>query len=145
MEWKPIVRVQDREGRGPWRPGFSWQWTDSGRQSLPPPITTVMPNFRRAVMALHREGFHIGCAVRADRIDRWFTRAELAALQRLGFAIRDASKMRVVWENDDQVLVASRLPLALLPAPPSDIGHPAPAITSGDDASLAADDLDKRP
>ena len=33
-----IFRVQDAEGRGPWKPGFSSQWMDEARPEWLPPI-----------------------------------------------------------------------------------------------------------
>lgn len=114
VEAGTLVRMQDADGRGPWRPGFSWSWSDIDRE-LPMPITSAMPNFRREVMKLHRDGYHIGCAARVGNLDRWFSDGEVRRLLGMDFALHNASKLKLVWENDDQALVASMLPLRLLP------------------------------
>ncbi len=35
---EPLIRLQDVEGRGPWKPGFSMQWMDKDGPDLGLPI-----------------------------------------------------------------------------------------------------------
>ena len=110
-----LIRMQDADGRGPWKPGFSIVWTDPHGPQLPAPVTSAIPNFRSFVMGLHRKGLNIGCAVRQRNVSKWFTPAEVAKLAELGYHWHDASRCDVVWENEDQALIATRVNLRKLP------------------------------
>lgn len=110
-----LLRMQDADGRGPWKPGFSHQWSDPVGPSLPKPITSAIPNFRAFAMDWHRKGFHLGCAVWASQRSLWFTPAEEAKLAALGYGWHDASRCTIAWEGADQVLIASRVALRKLP------------------------------
>ncbi len=110
-----LIRMQDAEGRGPWRPGFSYSWSDPLGKPLPKPITLAVKNFRSFAMKLHGEGFHIGCAVPEGAIRLWFSEAEERRLLAMGFSWVDASGCKVPWRSEEQALIASRLPLSMLP------------------------------
>ena len=110
-----LLRMPGTDGRGPWKPGFSYRWTDESRTSLPESCVSAVPNFRQSAMDWHRKGFNIGCAVRPSRVDRWFSASEISRLATLGYTWHDASRCDVVWENDDQAIIATRAHLRKLP------------------------------
>lgn len=93
-----VYRVQDRDGRGPWKPGFSRHWVED-RDDLDhlPPWTHELPN------ALQKRivGMHLGCGCQTlEQLRRWFTPGEYATLRRHGYL---AVKMKV-----GRILAASR-------------------------------------
>ena len=113
-----LYRIQDAQGRGPWRPGFSTQWVDETRDfSLCPPMMHEFPNWRRAVDRGAARGLvHFGCCVRGVAgLHRWFAPSEIAKLRGFGYRLVDASALTVLVESPAQIIGASRWPLSYLP------------------------------
>lgn len=114
-----LYRIQDAEGRGPWRPGFSHMWIDPEKDdSLCPPMFDEFPDWRKAASQAARRGLvHIGCCVRGVHgLHAWFTPAEIGRLRGFGFRLVDASALTPIREGRHQIIGASRYPLAWLPA-----------------------------
>lgn len=112
-----ILRVQDRKGRGPWRPGLSDRWTDPLRTGGLPPIYDEVPAFVALVNNAAREGLHIGCATREPLLRKWFTRDELLRLFDLGFGVVTCDGCEILIETPHQLVIGSRRPLRdLMPA-----------------------------
>lgn len=109
-----VYRIQDAQGRGPWRPGFSSKWMTKKTPTIGIPIMEEL-GAAEAVKLGHKMGLHLGCAFREGCQSIWFTDDDLRALHRLGFTMREASNCRVLFETDQQVLIGSFLPLSLLP------------------------------
>ena len=109
-----VYRIQDREGRGPFRPGFSHVWADKdfapGQEELPPwPIEFGADLIERRGLP----GEHYGSAVLKRRaLDRWFSQAEQLRLAALGFHVVSIKADRILAESKNQVVFASRLPFA---------------------------------
>lgn len=109
-----VYRVQDRDGRGPWRPGLSHKWADKdfapGQQAMP----TWHAEFGEDV--IERRGLpgeHYGSAVRSIKdLSKWFSDAELERLRALGFQVVSIGPVRILAESKNQVVFASRVPLA---------------------------------
>lgn len=118
MTGQRLFRVQDREGRGPWRPGFSMGWIDPDKDdALCPPMTWEFPNWRAAVDKAAARGLaHFGCCVSGIQgVHRWFTPVELTRLRAFGFHLVDATSLTPICEGRSQILAASVQPLAWLP------------------------------
>lgn len=116
-----IYRVQDADGRGPWRPGFSTTWMDGGGRSGPPAIWQELgvDDFHALVTFGHRKGYNLGCAMRGlAGIRLWFSKTEILRLRDFGFDIHDASAMTILHETPNQMLVAARHALRKLPKAP---------------------------
>ena len=111
-----ILRVQDKHGRGPWRPGLSSRWVDAFRTAQHPPIYDERPDWLDICRQAQSSGAHIGCAVDGmDALLSWFSPMELVRLYDMGFRIVDASACDVLIRTPTQVVISSRLPLKLLP------------------------------
>ena len=108
-----VYRVQDSEGRGPFRPGFSQRWSDldftPGMEQLP----TIIEEFGRDIFQrLGRPGEHYGTAVRdVDGLKRWFSPTERERLEKLNFRIVFLRVNRVLAESKNQLLFARTRPL----------------------------------
>lgn len=109
----PIVyRVQDAEGRGPWRPGLSGQWMDFdapvGRLS-----ETIMDLLSVAQIRALPPPYHYGCACRSYQdLLAWFQPAEMPRLHALGFYPVKLAVDHIVVESPTQLVVARLRPFA---------------------------------
>jgi len=106
-----VYRVQDAEGRGPYRPGFSHRWADSDGPIMLPfyeefgwSLTSIPGRFLPGEFA--------GCGFRAlDHLYRWFSPTECQRLSGFGYVIVFLYVDRVLAESAHQVVFARRRPL----------------------------------
>ena len=108
-----VYRVQDRKGRGPFKPGMSKRWADQdfapGMQAIP----TLLEEFGEDI--LDREGLPgewFGSAVTSPQgLLKWFSPTEWPRLYRLGYRPVQMFADRILAESENQVLFARRRPL----------------------------------
>ena len=106
-----IYRIQDAEGRGPYRPGFAHRWTDpdaptSSRQ----PFFFEFPDLDIARLDPGRSG----CGFRTmDQLLRWFTPFERQKLAALGYAVVSMEADEILAESEYQLVFKRRLPLSI--------------------------------
>jgi len=107
-----VYRVQDAEGRGPWRPGFSRLWVRDrdDHDNLRPWVEQF------GMEIIPRTGWpfgkHFGCACRTlDQLRRWFTAEEYATLQAYGYQAVSMEVQRVLAESDIQLVFQRARPL----------------------------------
>lgn len=113
----PILRIQDKQGRGPWRPGFSDKWVDAWRTEGLPPIYEEVPNFAALAKRAHSEGMHVGCATRGiEGMKAWFSLTEMIRLFNAGYYVVRCDDCAVLVETPTQLIIASDKPLKNLPA-----------------------------
>lgn len=99
-----LYRVEDQEGRGPFRPGFSHKWRSPSGKDFPPPWIEAGISLSE-FQALFRPGFQGGCACRdMQQLKQWFTFTERQRLKRLGFKIVGFEPDRVLLETPTQVV-----------------------------------------
>lgn len=82
-----IYRVQDAEGRGPWKPGFSQVWaTDRPESEIAKliPIQQDFPNLRQIIENNAGKHFGVGCTS-LPQLRHWITEAEYATLLKHGY------------------------------------------------------------
>ena len=109
-----VYRVQDADGRGPWKPGFSQVWfedrTDEEYAALAPWPMEVLMEIRKAA-----RGKSVGFACEnLDQLRRWFTPSEYKTLLRYGY--------RAVKLEVDAVLARSETQCAFVRSKPLLIG-----------------------
>lgn len=108
-----VYRVQDEDGRGPFRPGFSCEWADEeiapGMDALP----TWPEEFGCDLIdRCGRRGEHFGTAVRSAKLlGKWFSATERHRLQMLGFNAVRLRTNRVLAESENQLVFARTRPL----------------------------------
>lgn len=105
-----VYRIQDAEGRGPFRPGFSVQWLDATEHCAFPSwieeFGWCIPDDLRA------QGWHFGSACRTiEGVKKWFSRTERHRLARLGYALVAIKPDRVLAESERQLVIARQRPL----------------------------------
>lgn len=88
-----IYRIQDAEGRGPFRQGFSHKWVEPRVEH--DDLIPWLVEFGR--VDLNRTpGFHVGCGcLLVDQLRTWFTKSEVKTLRKFGYhAVRmDVDKL----------------------------------------------------
>lgn len=109
-----IYRVQDKEGRGPFRPGLSKKWADKDGFNFMPPFFDefgmgVVDELHDLIFAKGGAG---GCAV-AERagISKWFTKAEQCRLAKLGFNVVSMFPDVILRESETQIVFWRAQPL----------------------------------
>lgn len=109
-----IYRVQDREGRGPFRPGFSRRWIDPIGGSMLPPFyeefgAGVIEKLRAHVA---KYGGSCGCGCSSlDGIGQWFTTYEQHRLDFFGYHVVCVEAQKIFAESKNQVVFWSAKPL----------------------------------
>jgi hypothetical protein len=107
-----VFRLQDREGRGPFRPGFSSMWLDEdvgARAALPSWIEEFGADAFERLAPKGSFGFS---AVRTiDKLRDWFTDAERQRLYGFGFFLVEVPHANIICESEHQVLAWRSLPL----------------------------------
>ncbi len=124
-----VFRIQDGEGRGPWKPGFSHRWVEyrEDHRNLVPWFVEFGNVHLTAL-----DGEHIGSACRTlDQLRRWFTPSEYATLQVYGYRAVRMEVGRLLAESAKQVLFGRAKPLnsdvigveLYAPAPTRQVSH----------------------
>jgi len=95
-----VYRVQDADGRGPYKPGFSHKWIDACNQGQNcPNVFDEFPGLFPLPAPKLNQAF--GCAfLTVDALRRWFSPTELSILVSYGY--------NVVSMDVDTILAQSR-------------------------------------
>jgi hypothetical protein len=108
-----IYRVQDSEGRGPWRPGFSDKWVeDRDDYGALPPWPIEFPGLHAELTASLVMGKHVGCGcVSLEQLRRWFRPTEIRTLKRYGYHAVQMQVSRILAASDSQCVFERMVPL----------------------------------
>lgn len=104
-----VYRIQDKDGRGPWRPGFSKHWIESrpDHEHLVPWLQEFGPVHFRAIV-----GMHLGCGCTSvDQLRRWFSPAEYQRLIEFGYQAVRMEAGRILAQSDIQCVFERAKPL----------------------------------
>ena len=104
-----IYRVQDADGRGPWKPGFSQCWVEDrdDQNNLVPWMVEMGRVEKRAIY-----GMSVGCGCRTvEQLRRWFTPSEYRTLRRFGYQAVKMEVGRILGESKIQVVFERAKPL----------------------------------
>lgn len=105
-----VYRIQDRFGRGPYRPGFTNTWADEDRSLSQCP--SVFQEFGSNPWRDIRKGEHCGCAFDSiSQLRAWFSDAELEKLFFAGYSCVELEVDRVLAQSAHQLVFARRRPL----------------------------------
>lgn len=104
-----IFRIQDKAGRGPWKPGFSIHWVESreDHKNLHP---WIFEFGRVDKQVLFGEHCGSGCET-IDQIKRWFTPREYKTLLSHGYRLVKMEVNRVIAKSDIQLFFGRAKPL----------------------------------
>jgi hypothetical protein len=104
-----IYRIQDKDGRGPWKPGFSHLWVESrlDHENLIPCFIEF-----RNVKNLSVYGMHLGCGcLTKEQLKRWFTKKEYAKLLGYGYQSVEMEVGRILGKSNIQCVFERSKPL----------------------------------
>lgn len=109
-----LLRIQDKYGRGPFKPGFTKTWCEFNHNL--PGIMDEFPDIQEKIIPYHQKGMHLGVGVRGgyDGLKRWFSETELNKLDKLGYQAVTVKDFTVVCESVNQVVFATKKPLKQL-------------------------------
>lgn len=97
-----VFRVQDRDGRGPWKPGFSECWVEDRDDH-----DNLKPWYQEMGM-VHRlgiAGMHMGTACESlEQLRRWFTKSEYRTLRRYGYQAVQMEVRRILGKSETQLV-----------------------------------------
>jgi hypothetical protein len=103
-----VLRIQDADGRGPFKPGFSRKWIDDDGPPQPKPWTLEFPGLLKKM----NEDGHYGCAVRSvEQLRVWFSPTEMVRLRILGYRCVAMEVDKVLAESRNQLVFMRRKPL----------------------------------
>jgi len=102
-----ILRIQDAEGRGPWKPGFSdlWVRNDPDNELVP-----FWEDCGTAILICPGEFYGSGCRT-VEQLKRWFNPTEYAILLSFGYQAVKMRVDRIVGESSIQCVFAREIPL----------------------------------
>lgn len=104
-----VFRVQDKDGRGPWKPGFSHQWVeDREDHNNLKPWFLEFGDVRRLAIC----GMSLGSGCRTlEQLQRWFTHSEYKTLLKLGYRAVRIKVGRILASSDIQCFFERSKPL----------------------------------
>ena len=109
VQWPVVYRVQDRDGRGPYRPGMTDRWGDPDGHDNP----SIIDEFGRRMEWLEEvpAGYHCGCAfLSIDQVVRWFSPTECGRLSRLGYRLVGLRGCSLLRRSERQAIVIRSRP-----------------------------------
>lgn len=104
-----VYRVQDSDGRGPWKPGFSHRWVEprDDHENLIPWAAEFGRVDRKALTWEHLGS---GC-LELTQLRRWFTQSEYKSLLHYGYRAVRMEVDRILGHSDKQCIFARLKPL----------------------------------
>lgn len=113
MTSRVVYRIQDADGRGPWRPGFSQRWVED-RPEVEFAVLKPWPLEFGPVHLKSLYGMHLGCGcVSIEQLRRWFTQTEYERLRSFGYRAVRMRVGRVLAESDIQCVFERSKPLSV--------------------------------
>ena len=103
-----VYRMQDDDGRGPWRAGLSKYWRDD-REGITETAMDLVGGINE--MQSLPSGYVYGCAcLSVEQLKQWFSEKERAILESIGYKIVKVKVSHIVACGKHQVLIASKKP-----------------------------------
>jgi len=107
---KHVFRVQDKFGRGPFKPNFSHKWViDRPDHENLKPWFIEFGRVDQEVLASCTSG---SACKTIDQLRRWFTKQEYRKLKKLGYKAYKVRVSRVIAESDIQCFVTKPSPFS---------------------------------
>lgn len=106
-----VFRVQDSDGRGPFKPGFSHRWAQLREDhDFLFPWLIEFPN----VIELAKPGMHLGCGcLTLEQLRRWFIPSEYETLLGFGYRAVQLQVGRILARSLTQCVFERATPLRL--------------------------------
>lgn len=104
-----VFRIQDTDGRGPWKPGFSHRWVEDrpDHENLKPWYVEFGRVDRLMIAGEHGGS---GCET-LKQLGRWFTHDEYRKLKKLGYKAVRLKVHRILAQSKIQLVFTKMEPL----------------------------------
>jgi len=106
---KYVLRIQDFDGRGPFKPGFSHNWVESRPDHMYLiPWTQEFGRLDKKILP----GEVMGCGCKTiEQLRRWFTKKEYDKLVQFGYHSVKMKVGRIIASSDIQLVFGRLKPL----------------------------------
>jgi hypothetical protein len=106
-----VYRIQGKDGRGPWRPGFSHKWVDPRDDHKN--LKSWVEEFRSISLPSYPEAeTHFACGCRTvEHLRRWFNTKEYRALLSHGYQAVALHAEKIIAESETQLVFMKHGPL----------------------------------
>lgn len=110
-----VYRIQDADGRGPWKPGFSQHWSTDKPAEVYEKLQPIMTDFPNLSVNTNR---HIGVGCTSlEQLRMWIWKIEYERLLQHGYQCVKIRADRIAAQSDIQCVFESAQPL-------KDVGKP---------------------
>ena len=107
-----IYRVQDADGRGPWKPGFSHTWVEDHDEKWFESHPTWWQDFGLTPLKINITGMPMGSGCASiGQLQDWFTPTEYQKLKGLGYQAVKMEVGRILAQSAVQVVFERARPL----------------------------------
>jgi hypothetical protein len=108
-----VYRVQDKDGRGPFRPGMTAQWLDAEPKAHQDRLQAWTQQFGFKQICQRRKPEEaMGCACDSlNQLRLWFSETEMKELKKLGYQVVKLEADRVLGHSAEQVVFVRKRPL----------------------------------
>ncbi len=115
-----IYRIQDKDGRGPYKPGMSIKWCDEEDGNYKGDFTRLPPYMDEFGWDLIDEmqnhmnqyGGAFGCGFRSmEELNKWFSAREQEKLKMLGYSIVKIPATKIIRSSTNQTVFWCDKPL----------------------------------
>lgn len=105
-------RIQDSEGRGPFKPGTAVEWCESRIDLINlKPAHLEFDDYTDTVRELIAKGLYVSIATDTlEQLRRWFTVTEYLKLLGKGYKCYKVDQCHVAFRSDIQLLIARKCP-----------------------------------
>jgi len=119
MNTNSIYRIQDKDGRGPYKPGWSHVWQEHRCLIDGCKHPTMMDEFPwvldKIKLRFCVSGGHFGCGFRTmEQLQQWFNAEEIEKLKRFDYRIVKIPADEILAESEKQLVFWCKKPLQRL-------------------------------
>lgn len=110
-----VYRIQDLEGRGPFRPNFSHLWLDPDPKLHESKLVPWPEQFPEAFFRIRVfRTIYCGCGCESpDQLKLWFSESEVNRLRRFGYTAVKMSVDEILGQSDVQTVFRRLKPLRM--------------------------------
>ncbi len=104
-----LFRIQDADGRGPWKPGFSKEWTELRPEA---DYQRLVPFHKEFPNIQFTRGMNAGCGCESlAQLRLWFTPGEYKKLCSMGYQCVQLEVDKILGKSSIQCVFERTLPL----------------------------------
>lgn len=107
-----VYRVQDKDGRGPYKPGVTKLWIGEVSNEREKKFLSWIDEFGLRILDGIMPDEYVGCGFEnKDQFKKWFMLDERKRLGALGYKLVEMEANRILAKSETQLVFARRIPL----------------------------------